>query len=302
MFRSDLAIVTCSYRPDLERCQTLCASVQKYVDPEIEHVLIVPRRDRRVFEPLANERTRIVTVESILPIKAMQLPFQRRWWLTVCSPPVRGWILQQLTKLSAVEAVDTQAIMFADSDLVFIKPFTADRVWKDGNLRLHRVPGPPPKPTHQRWHRDSGRLMALAPSQWYGSDYIGQLITWRCETIRGMLDHITKTTRRHWAKKMANMLQLSEYILYGIYVEHVLKGKGHYYEEEDLCHCSWHYDVKTVEDLERFLKKISPQQFAVLVQSNLGIEPDAYAHMIDAISEPADHAASHTDVLMEKSQ
>jgi len=292
MFRSDLAIVTCSYRPDLDRCRTLCQSVQKYVDPQIEHVIIVPRRDRAAFMSLANKRTRIVTVQSILPIAAMQIPFQRRWWLTACSLPVRGWIMQQLTKLSAVQAVDTDAIMFADSDLVFVRPFTADRVWKDGKLRLHRVPGPPPKPTHQRWHHDAGQLMGLPASQWYGADYIGQAITWRCDTVRAMLTHISKTAGKHWGPKMANMLQLSEYILYGVYVEHVLKGEGHTFVANDLCHCSWHYQARTVKEIESFIRQIGSDQFAVLVQSNLGIEPQQYAHMIEAISGPSPYGSA----------
>lgn len=281
------AIVTPSYRPDLERCKTLCDSVRRYVDPAIEHVLIVPRRDRSSFEPLTNGRTRLVTVESILPITAMQLPFQRRWWLTAFSLPVRGWILQQLTKLSAVNAVNTDAIMFADSDLVFIRPFSADRVWRNGELRLHRVPGPAPHKTHQRWHRDTGRMMGLEPSDWYGADYIGQLITWRCDTVRSMLEHITKTADKHWARLMANMLHLSEYMLYGIYVEHVLHGEGHYYDEHDLCHCSWHYSVNSSDDLMQFLKKATPEHLAVLIQSNLGIEASEYTKMIDAISKPS---------------
>lgn len=286
MFRTDLAIVTPSYRPDLERCRTLCASVERFVDPQIEHVLVVPRRDRAAFEPLTNERTRLVTVESILPIAALQLPFQRRWWLTACSMPVRGWILQQLTKLSAVNAVQTDAIMFADSDLVFIRPFTADRVWQDGTLRMHRVPGPPPQPTHERWHRDTGRLMGLPESDWYGADYIGQLITWKCDTVRAMLGHITDTTGKPWARLMANMLHLSEYMLYGIYVEHVLDGAGHHYVEKDLCHCSWHYDIKTEEDIDSFFNQaLEPQVCAVLMQSNLKIEPERYADHIARLIE-----------------
>ncbi len=286
MFRTDLAIVTPSYRPDLERCKTLCASVERFVDPEIEHVLIVPRRDRAAFAPLANERTRIVTVESILPMATLQLPFQRRWWLTACSMPVRGWILQQLTKLSAVNAVKTDAIMFADSDLVFIRPFTSDRVWHDGKLRLHRVPGPPPHPTHERWHRDTGKMMGLPESNWYGADYIGQLVTWHCDTVRSMLDHISKNTGKNWARLMANMLHLSEYMLYGIYVEHVLEGQGHEYVEQDLCHCSWHHEMRTEADIDRFFNQpLGPEICAVLMQSNLGIDPERYANHIERLGE-----------------
>ena len=191
--------------------------------------------------------------------------------------------MQQLTKLSAVNAVNTEAIMFADSDLVFVRPFESSKVWKDGHLRLHRVSGPPPKPTHERWHRDAGRLLGLSTSNWYGADYIGQLITWRCDTVRAMLDFITRHSGRHWSTTLANMLQLSEYILYGVYVEHVLGGAGHVYVEEDLCHCSWHYEVNHYTDLSPFLSKIKPEQFAVLIQSNLGINPDQYSGMIEQI-------------------
>ncbi|MEM9347221.1 MAG: DUF6492 family protein [Planctomycetota bacterium] len=286
MFRKDLAIVTPSYRPDLKRCKTLCASVKRFVDPEIEHILVVPRRDRAAFAPLANERTRIETVESILPKFAVQLPFQRKWWLTLCSIPVRGWILQQLTKLSTINAVTTDAIMFADSDLAFIRPFTADQVWHDGKLRMHRVPGPAPTASHRRWHQDTGQLMGLKPLDWYGADYIGQLITWHCDTVRGMLDHITETAGKHWFKVMANMLQLSEYMLYGIYVEHVLKGEGHHYTQDDLCHCSWHHDMQTQEDIDRFFgRELDPRVCAVLIQSNLNIEPAVYAKQVEHLVE-----------------
>lgn len=294
MSRPDLSLVTCSYGPDLQRCEALCQSVARYVDPAIEHVLIVPKRDAALFEPLTNERTRVVTVESILPIKAWQLPFQRRWWLTTCSPPVRGWILQQLTKLSATQAVTSDAICFADSDVSFIRPFTADMVYQGEALHLQRTPGPPPKATHQRWHRESGRLLGLELSDWYGSDYIGQLVTWRCDTVRQMTDRITKTAGRHWAKVICNTLHLSEYILYGIFVEHAMgfeKANASPVSEE-LCHCSWHYHSHNDAgelDVEAFLAELSPKQVAVLIQSNLGVDTAWQQRMASGDWMPPQH-------------
>lgn len=286
MLRTDLSIVTPSYRPDLERCKTLCASVERFVDPEIEHVLIVPRRDRAAFEPLANERTRIVTVESILPFKALQIPFQRRWWLTSCSLPVRGWIMQQLTKMSAVNAVKTDAMVFVDSDLVFIRPFTADRVWHNDKLRMLRVTCPPPQPTHERWHKDSGRLLGLPESDWYGADYIGPMATWRCDTVRAMLDHVTKKAGKPWYRVLANMLHLSEYMLYGLYVEHILEGEGHHYADHNMTHCSWDYDIKTDQDIDAFFSQtLEPHLCVVLMQSNQKIEVDRYTEHLERLIE-----------------
>lgn len=277
MSRSDLSLVTCSYGPDLDRCKALCQSVARYVDQSIEHVLIVPKRDYGLFTPLANARTRVVTVESILPIKVWQLPFQRRWWLTACSTPVRGWILQQLTKLCATEAVTSDAIIFADSDVSFVRPFHASMVYDGDMLHLQRTPGPPPKPTHERWHRESGRLLGLEPCNWYGSDYIGQLVTWRCDTVRQMTQRITETAGKHWAKVICNTLHLSEYILYGIFVECALgfERARAVPVSEELCHCSWHYHSHSDAgelDVEAFLAELGPKQVAVLIQSNLGVD------------------------------
>lgn len=294
MTEPSLSLVTCSYGPDLDRCRVLCESVERHVHGSIEHVLIVPRRDRDAFETLANGRTRVVNAESILPIRAWQLPFQRRWWLTACSPPVRGWIMQQVTKLAAVEATDRDAIVFADSDVVFIRPFEPGMVFEGDLLRLYRAPGPPPKPTHQRWHRAAGRLLGLEPSDWYGADYIGQLIAWRRDTIRALHDRISRSAGgRPWASVLCNTLHFSEYILYGVFVEHQLDGQGHRFTDRELCHCSWHYSVQSSADVAGFFEKIRPDQVAVLVQSNLGIPPEDYTAMLQRLDPriEADRAA-----------
>lgn len=279
--KPSLSLITCSYGPDLDRCRTLCASVARHVDPAIEHVLIVPRRDRDAFAPLAGDRTRLVTVESILPIGARLLPWQRRWWLTAGSPPVRGWIMQQVTKLAAIDATERDAVVFADSDVVFVRRFEPGMVFEDGGLRLYRAPGPPPKPTHQRWHAAAGRLLGLEPADGYGADYIGQLIAWRRDTVHALRRRISQTAGgKPWASVLCNTLHFSEYILYGVFVEHLLHGQGHRYTDRELCHCSWHHQVRSAADVERFLEQIAPDQVAVLVQSNLGIEPGAYQQKI----------------------
>ena len=39
-------LVTCSYAPDYDRCVRLCASVERFVDQSVPHILIVPARGR----------------------------------------------------------------------------------------------------------------------------------------------------------------------------------------------------------------------------------------------------------------
>jgi hypothetical protein len=55
-------------------------------------------------------------------------------------PPVRGWILQQVIKLAAVAASGDDAVLVVDSDVEFVRPFTAEMFVRDGRVRFFRKP------------------------------------------------------------------------------------------------------------------------------------------------------------------
>ena len=299
-----LSLVTCSYGPDLERCRTLCESVAEYVDDDIEHLLVVPRRDRSSFAPLAGGRTRLVEVESMLPMWARQVPGQRRWWVTACSLPVRGWILQQVTKLAVADVIDREAIAFVDSDVVFVRPLTEDRAFDGGRVRLYRTPGPPPKPRHVRWYREAARLLDLDEESCFGVDFIAQLVTWKRDAVFDLRERIEQATGRRWYRALCNTLHFSEYILYGLFVEQCIDGEGHFRDELEWCHSSWHHGRLQEEDVPPFLDQVEPQHVAVHIQSNLGIDPDRYLPRVrekaaelrasEAAPQPvASHTTSH---------
>ena len=143
-----------SYRGDLELARDLCLSVDRFL-ARPEHILVVPRADLDLFEPLAGARRRIVTVESVLPRGYVQLPIPRRIHVgpfdkrirEIWAGPggvVRGWIVQQILKLSAPSFTDREVVVFADSDIVLVAPLTVDQLAQDGLVRLYRVQGRPP--------------------------------------------------------------------------------------------------------------------------------------------------------------
>lgn len=275
-----LALITPSFAPDFERCKLLCESVNDHVDPSMEHHLIVDRRDLSLFRSLENERTKIRTVEEIIPWWIIRLPWVRKWWLSLATKPVRNWILQQLVKLSVAEHVDAEGYVFVDSDVTFIRNFGPERLVKGDSLRLFRVPGAANLEGHRRWHRTSAQLLGLPPTDYFGSTYIGNQITWRRDNMKEMYRHIEGQTGRSWQAAIASSWHLSEYILYGIFVEHVLGGKGHHYEESPICHISWDYDLSSDEDINQFLSQIREYHSAVMVSAKQGFEPARYAHKL----------------------
>lgn len=283
-----VGLVTVSFRGDLALATELCVSVDRFVDPGMEHVLVVPSSDVRLFAPLTTERRRIVTVESVLPasyrrvMRSFRLelgPFSRRFrevWVTPVGL-IRGWIMQQIVKLSSDAATAADIIVFADSDLVFVAPFTNDHLVRGNRARLYLRPGETRESSkHRAWHAASAKLLGLPTNDYFGADYIGNPVSWRRDVLAKLKTRIAEVSGRRWQDALAGTHTLSEFILYGVFADHVLGGdaNGHFHDQRDLTHASWHYDDGRNGGLEAFSRNLGAEQIAVLIQSteDLGLE------------------------------
>lgn len=275
------AIVTPSYGPDFERCRLLCDSVNRHVSGDFHHYVIVDDRDRGLFRSLEGENRTVLTVESVMPWWLRRLPMARRWWFSFKTPPVRNWILQQLVKLSVAEFIDAEAYVFVDSDVAFIRPFAVEALSHNGLLRLFRVPGAAQLPTHFPWHQTAARLLGLPASDYFGSTYIGNLITWRRDNLVKLYRHIESVSGRPWLETICRQWYLSEYILYGIFVEHVLReDSGHHFIDIPLCHISWDYSLTNNQELKHFFEEVRSEHVAVMVSSQQRIEVSRYEGLL----------------------
>lgn len=288
MSNSKLVIVTPSYRRDLERCRLTVRSVDRFVDPDLHHYLVIDRRDVAMFREFENDRTTIITAEDLLPWWIFRIPRVRKVWMSVKTLPVRSWIVQQLMKLSVASQIDADVFCFVDSDVAFVRPTGLDAFVSGDQVRLFRRPGHANMATHQRWHRSSARLLGLEERDYFGADFIGNMITWRRDTLLAMQKHIEQVTGKHWVRAVASEMHLSEYILYGIFAEHVagFEQAGHAPQDFDLCHCSWDYKIDGQDDIDTFFNRdLDPHIRAVLVQSNLGLSADAYAQRVELLQD-----------------
>ena len=275
------AIVTPSYGPDFERCRLLCRSIDQFADGDFRHYVVVDAQDLPRFRRLAGPRTELVTVESVMPWWVRRLPGSRRWWFSLKTPPLRNWILQQLVKLSVSEFIGSENYVFIDSDVVFVRPLAVESLSPGGRLRLFRVVGGSRKMPHFRWHRTSATLLGLPPTDYFGASYIGNLITWRHDNLTAMHRRIEAVSGRPWIEAVARHWHLSEYILYGIFAEHVLGGAANQqFTDVPLCHISWDYDLRTDADLERFFGEVRPHHVAVMVSSKQHVDVPRYLRFL----------------------
>ena len=264
------AIVTCSDAPDLERCTRLCRSVDLHVSHSIRHILIVPARDLPKFAQLRGDRREVLAVEAVVSDRFRQVPGLQNLWLDSAGWPLSGRVMRQITKLSANHATSAENILFADSDLEFVRSLDENHLFRQDRLRLQRVPGAGSSAEHQRRHNRAARLLGLEP-QYFGADYRGQLITWRREHLQGLQQHLAEVQGGAWERALSRSLHLCGYTLYGAYIDAVvgLRNSRHFGQSRDLCHCCrFDHQARALESGEDRLKS---NAIAILIQSNLGL-------------------------------
>ena len=284
---TSVAFVTKSYAPDLERCELLCRSIE-LLAPGARHWIIVDSRDLSAFRHLENARTRIVTTEELLPRRIRKLEVYgtgKNIWLGARMPPIRGWLVQQLAKFAITQVATDDVLVHADSDIVLIRPFQdAMLLDESGALRLFRVPGTigAELPVHVRWHRTAERLLGIPARPVPLPDYISGLVPWSREIAVSLLEEIEARSGRDWMRTLARAKDVSEYVLYGRFVEDALdRSNGRPGDSVSLCRCYWGSEPLTNEELESFIDEASPHEVAVMVSAKAGMSPADYAEVLE---------------------
>ena len=170
--RLDASLLTLSYSGDFEYCRLLCESVDRFA-PGLSHRLFVPTPDIGLFAPLRGAHRTVGSQDrDLLPFWLKKIPMPgpglRRWlrlprrniYLSLYSPPMRGWIAQQMMKIEAAAGSSTEIVLHVDSDGVFIRPLTEGfLVRPDGAVRFYRNPHCETHATHILWREVACRLL-----------------------------------------------------------------------------------------------------------------------------------------------
>jgi hypothetical protein len=277
------ALITPSFAPDFDRCKLLVDSANRFVRGIDQHYLVVDRRDVALFRSLARGRVELLVKEDLLPKGYKPLAGSRRWWRSSRGWPVRGWIVQQVTKLAVSECVDADAYLFADSDVMFVREWDAGQLWQGDDVRLFREQRRGVMLADWRyraWYRAAAKYThVLDPNALVGG-YIAQLNTLRRDRIADLLHTIEELHQRDWRDALLHTFDFSEYILYGVFAENTCALQGHFADPRPLSLSSWYFDISTPEHVQQFLKHLEPHHVAVHLQSNLKLPPSAYQHLL----------------------
>ena len=273
------AIITPTYRNDLAIVRGLCASVDAFVGADVHHYLVVPRGQYRLFADLISARRTVMVIEDVLPHGFFKLPLParlpftdrclREWWVVPGKRRVSGWIIQQIVKLSADRICDADIFVFIDSDVRLLRPLDAALFRHGDAVRFVHKPGlGADQPAQAAWSRVVGRLLGIAPQDYYGADYVGNIISWRRDTVLRLQARIAGSTGLPWQIAVGREALFSEYMAYGVFIDHVETDEtGHARTSESLTLNSWNYALSRAGEEARFLADWQPHHIGVLLQS-----------------------------------
>jgi hypothetical protein len=273
-----LAVVTPSFARDFALCRDLNESVLRFIPEPAKHYLIVDARDLALFRSLEGRRTVVVAVEDVIPKGYAKLPFSKRWWFsTAAMVPAKGWLIQQLVKLSAARAIDAPLLLNVDSDVRFVRPVDPALFARNGLTRLYRKPGGIIAGMHHaKWHRNVCRLLDVPADALPMNDYVGNVISWKRALVLDVCARIEAVAGVPWHVAFARGRLVSEYLAYGLYVDKVLgrEAAGVWIDERSWCHTYWGPQPLPPSEVEAFVAAMPPDDVAFSIAGYTGTEPE----------------------------
>jgi len=261
------ALVTPSFRLDLERCQLLVESVARWVPPSVRHYLVVDRRDAALFRPLLDQRTELLIVEDIVPGWLVRIPGFRKFWLSFRTRPLKNWILQQIVKMSLPYAVEADVLLNTDSDVFFIAPFDPHCLERDGQVSLFVESGQRGLiKLNDEWHAVAARLLGLPVASSYDTNFIGNVVPWRRANVLALHHQVQQATGKPWQLALAPLRTFSEYVLYGLYSSEILAdASGHCADSTERTLCYWGTSPLSLQQLRELAAKRLPSHHSAMI-------------------------------------
>jgi hypothetical protein len=255
---SRLAIITPSYGPDFELCRTLNRSVLEFLPSSVLHYIFVDRRDLKRFGALKGERTIVASKEEIMPRGIVQLPGLNRWISRATLLPISGWLVQQIAKIATAELLHEPTLVMVDSDALFVR---------------YRCPGAitADMESHILWHNNACRILDVRPDPLPMDDYVGQVISWDRAIVRAMCTHLESIGGCSWDTVLARTRAVSEYLLYGLFVEKIIGQADHVWiDERSRCKTHWEFVPLLHSQLADFATSLQDDDFALMISSHSG--------------------------------
>lgn len=273
------AFITPSYRGDYQRCLLLCRSMDAFLSGNWKHYVVVDKPHYAMFRHLEGPRRSVLITDEVLPGNMrllFHLPFaggRSVWWSKSAGLSI-GWHLQQMVKIGIASLLQEDGLAYCDSDTFFLKPFDVKNLSQQGKFRLFRThysakASDTPNPAYTRAALE---MLEIAPEgEFYG--YVDNFVTWRRQSVLQLQQRLGHKYGGDWRRAFRNRLKVSEYNLYGLFVDNFLQAEPtHFHSSQLLCKTHWFRDIMNEDQVTVFCQSLAPHEVMVGFQSFAGVD------------------------------
>ena len=289
---SAISFITPTYHRDIERFALLRESIRKFA-PQYRHVAIVHTEDHAMFRDRfgADAGLTLARTSDVLPaaVEHRRRRSRHRWMKAIRKALhghwVTGWHFQQLTKLYALAACETDAAVFIDSDVFICRPIGLDYFFVGDDLKLFRRRAV--NAEHMGFDISSHAVLRnplQSITQLY--DYMFQPTCYRRRTAIRLFEKLNE--RSAWLYRFLLEPRVSEYHLLGYTAAVIEGGQGYHIVDcnpEDL-----HYSIRYAEDRTRLDAELDalqagPAKDFVWIQSSLRVDQKIIRYAFQRVVE-----------------
>lgn len=285
-------MLTCSMARDLDLFALLADSVDRHVDDRVKHVVVVPGQQTGAFRRFETARRTVVAQEDVLPLRVWKTPdalkhlaflnkgFRRPIYVDRKFRAVRGWMLQQLIKLQFSRQAGETAVMHCDSDMAFVRTMPLALAFPDGKPLFFRVHPRKIDGDHRRWLETAAALVgADLPSDFTGN-YVENAIVWGTAQARAMAERIEAIKGQPLHEVLLTQPTISEYYLYGLYLELVAGTEAVSPAAFPICRSLWSFKDGETLSPESAASRMRAGDVAVAIQSTVNLPMGSRAALL----------------------
>ncbi|MEL6957326.1 MAG: DUF6492 family protein [Pseudomonadota bacterium] len=294
-----VVLLTCSIARDIDLFELLAASVDRHVDRDVIHRVVVPSADLSVFKRFQNARREIIAQEDILPVRVWKAPralrhlaflragFRRPVYVAPGPKIVRGWMLQQFLKIEMARRAEEEAMIHVDSDVAFFRRFSASDGFIDGKPRYFRALGETRNPMHKAWVDSSCAFVGIDPPDLHRAHYIENCVMWSTHVSRALVERIESHQGKPLHEAIFSASTMSEYYLYGVFADLFHQDSQLATEDVSFCNSYWPSNETDPVDFDVFVNRLKDKHCAVAVQST---------HVLDIKDREAIYARAEAEL------
>ena len=287
-----LLFFTPSYRNDLDRLVLLRRSMRKFYRGSAHHVVAVPESDLALFRnALRDDGCTLVSQQSLVDRRffptALYSLIDRyahsQAWRFARHAGKGGWIIQQIAKLNAKSLQERGPILVLDSDLFFFRSFDDADLLADRGRVLVRIT-PTTESGRHRKHIAGARTLLRLPEGSTEHHYLSCPAILQAEWLPELARHLEQLHGKTWQEVLLAEDTMSEYSIYGVFVEETLKPSDLLIHDRSFNHMLWdtHSYGRFFKDPQSVLTE-DPSKVCVVVQSALKVPVSEYHAHLDSI-------------------